>query len=219
MIGDLETDSEFSKRIYKYLINGGSVTGKELCLALYSQNILAYDEAEVRMLEANGDEYAFQFIRQKISDIEITPAQLALDPCTASCVVTDVHTGKVLALVTYPGYDNNKINNVDYFAQVNSDLSGPLRNNATTTLKAPGSTFKPITAIAGLEEGVIGLGEPVVCDGVFKEISNPLKCLGHHGPLNVVGGITNSCNVTLRSWPTEWPWRRHLQGGTRAWRY
>ena len=79
VIGDLETDSEFSKRIYKYLINGGSVTGKELCLALYSQNILAYDEAEVRMLEANGDEYAFQFIRQKISDIEITPAQLALD--------------------------------------------------------------------------------------------------------------------------------------------
>ena len=76
VIGDLETDSEFSKRIYKYLINGGSVTGKELCLALYSQNILAYDEAEVRMLEANGDEYAFQFIRQKISDIEITPAQL-----------------------------------------------------------------------------------------------------------------------------------------------
>ena len=72
VIGDLETDSEFSKRIYKYLINGGSVTGKELCLALYSQNILAYDEAEVRMLEANGDEYAFQFIRQKISDIEIT---------------------------------------------------------------------------------------------------------------------------------------------------
>ena len=53
VIGDLETDSEFSKRIYKYLINGGSVTGKELCLALYSQNILAYDEAEVRMLEAD----------------------------------------------------------------------------------------------------------------------------------------------------------------------
>ena len=108
VIGDLETDSEFSKRIYKYLITGGSVTGKELCLALYSQNILAYDETEVRMLEANGDEYAFQFIRQKISDIEITPAQLALDPCSAGCVVTDVKTGEVRALVTYPSYDNNK---------------------------------------------------------------------------------------------------------------
>ncbi len=46
------------------------------------------------MLEANGDEYAFQFIRQKISDIEITPDQLALDPCSAGCVVTDVKTGK-----------------------------------------------------------------------------------------------------------------------------
>lgn len=132
---------------------------------------------------------------EKIRNIELTPAQLALDPCTASCVVTDVHTGKVLSLVTYPGYDNNRINNVDYFAQVNSDLSGPLRNNATTTLKAPGSTFKPITAIAGLEEKTINLSDIIVCDGVYKEISIPLKCTGHHGPLNVVGGIANSCNV------------------------
>ena len=113
---------------------------------------------------------------EKIRNIELTPAQLALDPCTASCVVTDVHTGKVLSLVTYPGYDNNRINNVDYFAQVNSDLSGPLRNNATTTLKAPGSTFKPITAIAGLEEKTINLSDIIVCDGVYKEISIPLKC-------------------------------------------
>ena len=141
VIGDLETDSEFSKRIYKYLINGGSVTGKELCLALYSQNILAYDEAEVRMLEANGDEYAFQFIRQKISDIEITPAQLALDPCSAGCVVTDVKTGEVRALVTYPSYDNNKFSgtvDAEYYNKLNNDMSLPLFNNATQAQKAPG---------------------------------------------------------------------------------
>ncbi len=53
------------------------------------------------MLEAGGDEYAFQFIRNKISDIAITPAQLALDPCSASAVITDVNTGEVRALVTY----------------------------------------------------------------------------------------------------------------------
>lgn len=191
----LTDNDEFSKKIYQYLIYNDTVLGRELCLALYDQGVLAYDEAQVAALRQGDANYTYSFMMQKIRNVELTPAQLALDPCTASCVVTDVHTGKVLALVTYPGYDNNKINNVDYFAQVNSDLSGPLRNNATTTLKAPGSTFKPITAIAGLEEGVIGLGEPVVCDGVFKEISNPLKCLGHHGPLNVVGGITNSCNV------------------------
>ena len=86
---DLQNDAAFTKKIFRYLVNNGTVSGKELCLALYDQNILAYDENEVRMLEAGGDEYAFQFIRNKISDIEITPAQLALDPCSASAVITE----------------------------------------------------------------------------------------------------------------------------------
>lgn len=193
----LADDDAFSKRIYRYLIYDDVVTGKELCLALYDQGVLAYDEAQAAALRQGDSNYAYSFMMQKIRNIEITPAQLALDPCTASCVVTDVRTGKVLALVTYPGYDNNRINNVDYFAQVNNDLSGPLRNNATTTLKAPGSTFKPITVIAGLEEGVVGLTETIVCNGIYENISNPLKCLGHHGALNVVGGIANSCNVFM----------------------
>lgn len=193
----LADDDAFSKRIYRYLIYDDVVTGKELCLALYDQGVLAYDEAQAAALRQGDSNYTYSFMMQKIRNIEITPAQLALDPCTASCVVTDVRTGKVLALVTYPGYDNNRINNVDYFAQVNNDLSGPLRNNATTTLKAPGSTFKPITVIAGLEEGVVGLTETIVCNGIYENISNPLKCLGHHGALNVVGGIANSCNVFM----------------------
>ena len=150
----LADNDEFSKKIYQYLIYNDTVSGKELCLALYDQGVLAYDEAQAAALRQGDANYTYSFMMQKIRNVELTPAQLALDPCTASCVVTDVRTGKVLALVTYPGYDNNKINNVDYFAQVNSDLSGPLRNNATTTLKAPGSTFKPITAIAGLRRAL-----------------------------------------------------------------
>ena len=139
VMDDLQNDAAFTKKIFRYLVNNGTVSGKELCLALYDQNILAYDENEVRMLEAGGDEYAFQFIRNKISDIEITPAQLALDPCSASAVITDVNTGEVRALVTYPSYDNNK-------------FSG--------TVDA-------------------------------EYYNNP----GQHGPLDVIHGIQNSCNV------------------------
>ncbi|MFR3283811.1 MAG: penicillin-binding transpeptidase domain-containing protein [Clostridium fessum] len=72
-----------------------------------------------------------------------------------------------------------------------------MRNNATQTLKAPGSTFKPITAIAGLEEGAITLSDMINCTGIYEEVSNPIRCWkypGFHGPLNVVGGIENSCN-------------------------
>lgn len=194
---NLEEDREFTKKIYRYLINNNVVTGKELCLALYSQNVLAYDEEEVNRLRSSGEEYAFEFLMNKIRNIEITPAQLALDPCTASCVVTNVRTGEVMALVTYPSYDSNRISDPEYFAQLNSDQSLPLRNNATQTLKAPGSTFKPITAIAGLEEGAIRIDETINCTGIYEEVSNPIKCWkypGFHGPLNIIGGIENSCN-------------------------
>ena len=193
----LREDTEFTKRIYRYLINNNTVTGQELCLALYAQNVLAYDEAEVRALEAGDENTAYGFLIGKIRNIELTPAQLALDPCTASCVVTDVRNGEALALVTYPSYDNNRISDSEYFARLNADQSLPLRNNATQTLKAHGSTFKPITAIASLEEGVISLEEPITCTGIYEEVSNPIRCWkypGFHGPLNVVGGLENSCN-------------------------
>lgn len=194
---NLTDNRDFTKKIYRYLVNDNVVTGRELCLALYSQGVLAYDEAEVANLRQGDENYAFQFLISKIRNIEITPAQLALDPCTASCVVTNVRTGEVLALVTYPSYDNNKISDSDYLAQLNSDLSLPLRNNATQTLKAPGSTFKPITAIAGLEEGAITIDEQINCTGIYEEVDKPIKCWkypGYHGPLNIVGGIENSCN-------------------------
>ena len=198
---DLMKDNAFAKKIYRYLINDNVVTGKELCLALYSQNVLAYDENEVRLLEQNGDEHAFQFIRSKISDIEITPAQLALDPYSASCVITDVNTGEVRALVTYPSYDNNKFSgtvDAEYNNKLNNDFTLPLFNNATQAQKAPGSTFKPIIAVAALEENVIGLTETVNCTGQYQEITPYLKCWvypGMHGPLDVEHGIMNSCNV------------------------
>ncbi|MEG1293245.1 MAG: penicillin-binding transpeptidase domain-containing protein [Clostridium sp.] len=194
---DFAQDKIFTKKIYRYLINNNVVTGKDLCLALYAQDVLAYDEAEVAKLSSGTDDYAFSFLISKIRNIEITPAQLALDPCTASCVVTNVRTGEVLALVTYPSYDNNRISDSDYLAELNADLSLPLRNNATQTLKAPGSTFKPITAIAGLEEGAIIIDEQINCTGIYKEVDPPIKCWkypGYHGPLNIVGGIENSCN-------------------------
>jgi penicillin-binding protein 2 len=197
---DLEQDPAFEKLIYQYLINNNVVTGRELCMALYSQNVLAYDENEVNLLRVSGEEYAYQFLMNKIRNIEITPAQLALDPCTGGVVITDVNTGEVRALVTYPSYDNNRLSgsaDPAYMKQLQEDLSLPLYNNATQAKKAPGSTFKPITAIAGLEEKVIGLYETIDCTGEYKEVDPPIKCWiypGHHGPLTVVGGIQNSCN-------------------------
>lgn len=200
VLEQLQNDNKFTKRIYRYLINDEVITGRQLCLALYAQGVLPYDEEQVRLLTVNGNDYAFTFLVDKISRIEITPAQLALDPCTGGAVITDVNTGEVRALVTYPSYDNNKLSGtVDaaYYNQLQNDMSLPLYNNATQAKKAPGSTFKPITAIAALEEGVIGLHDKVDCTGRYEEVAMPINCWiypGHHGPLDVVGGIQNSCN-------------------------
>lgn len=200
VLEQLQNDSKFTKRIYRYLINDEVITGRQLCLALYAQEVLPYDEEQVRLLTTGDSDYAFTFLVDKISKIEITPAQLALDPCTGGAVITDVNTGEVRALVTYPSYDNNKLSGtVDavYYNQLRDDMSLPLYNNATQAKKAPGSTFKPITAIAGLEEGVIGLHDQIACTGKYEEVALPISCWifpGHHGPLDVVGGIQNSCN-------------------------
>lgn len=196
----LMTDTRFTKRIFRFLISDGIITGKQLCLALYDQGVLEYEPDQVAALTANGESYAYTFLLDKISKIQITPAQLALDPCSGSCVITDVRTGKVKALVTYPSYDNNQMSGtVDsaYFSKLQNDLSQPLYNNATQAQKAPGSTFKPITAVAGLEEGVIGLDELIECTGIYEEVAQPIRCWispGRHGLLNVVGGLENSCN-------------------------
>ncbi len=200
IIRSLRDDQNFTKRIFRYLVDQGTVTGRELCLALYSQGVLPYDEEEVARLSSSGADYAFDFMISKISSLEITPAQLALDPCTAGCTVTDIRTGKVLALVTYPSYDNNRMSgSVDaaYFNQLNNDLSRPFYNNATQALKAPGSTFKPVTAVAALEEGVVRIDEEIECTGRYTEITNPIRCWiypGRHGSLTIAEGIKESCN-------------------------
>ncbi len=195
VLDHLKEDRNFTKRIYRYLINDDVITGQELCLALYDQGVIEYNQQDIDNLKATGD--AYNFIRRKLSTLELTPAQLALSPCNAGVVVTDVKTGEVLALVSYPGYDNNRIGDSTYFSQLQADLSLPLYNNATQTRKAPGSTFKPITAVAALEEHVITTEEKIADEGIYLDVAPPIKCWiypGHHDPLNMVGAIENSCN-------------------------
>ena len=195
----LQDDKGFSKILYKYMLLTDTISGTQLCLLLYDQGVLEPDEATYSAL-SSGTLRAYDFMINKISNLEITPGQLALDPCSGSVVITDVKTGETLACVSYPGYDNNRLaNNMDteYYAHLYEDMSRPFYNKATQHLTAPGSTFKPLTAIAGLEEGIVNSNYIVNCTGRFDLISNGPYCWNRsgHGALDVVGGITNSCNV------------------------
>lgn len=202
ILEELFYENDFSKIIYEYLIKSDAISGTQLCLILFDQGVLPYDEDEIASLN-NGSVTAVTFLKEKIRNLDITPAQLALDPCSGSCVVTDAKTGELLAMVSYPGYDSNRLANTvdaEYFNSLQDDKSLPQYNYATQQQTAPGSTFKMVTSTAGLSEGVITLGERIRDLGVYENISNRPRCWiftssgGTHGEINVSEALRDSCN-------------------------
>ena len=194
----LKTDNSFSKLLYKYMLQEDTISGQEICLVLYEQGILSKDDGTYEAL-ASGAMTAYDFMVNKIYTLDIEPAQLALEPCSASAVITDVKTGDVLACVSYPGYDNNRlVNNMDtsYYAKLSLDQSSPFFNKATQQTTAPGSTFKILSTIAGMSEGVINDGTYINCTGSFDLVTPPINCwnkLGH-GDIEIREAIQESCN-------------------------
>ena len=196
---ELRHENSFFKLLYKNMIDQDVITDYQVCMALFEQGIIEDRNGEMSALET-GVMLPYDLIVSRLKSLDITPAQLALDPCSGSCVVTDPASGEVLALVTYPSYDDNMLANsvdADYYNALANDKSLPLYDYATQQKTAPGSTFKPISTTAGLEEKVINIGEGIECVGVFEKVTPSPKCWispGHHGLLDVVGGIKNSCN-------------------------
>ncbi|MCC8141342.1 MAG: peptidoglycan glycosyltransferase [Lachnospiraceae bacterium] len=200
MVEQMKTNTAFDRLIYKYLIYDGKISGNTLCLILFEQGILEQNEADIKRLESGALD-SCTFLKEKIKNLEITPAQLALDPCTGSCVLMDPETGELLACVSYPGYDTNRLaNSMDaaYYNQLLIDQSLPLYNNATQQATAPGSTFKLVTATTGLMEGVIDADTVINDPGEFTELDYDLKCWvypGSHGEETVTTAIRDSCNT------------------------
>lgn len=122
--------------------------------------------------------------------------------CNAGAAVAiDVSDFGVLACSSYPTYDLNRYcEDSDYRNQILSDEDlRPGFNRALQGAYAPGSVFKPMVAIAGLQEGVIGAGSTIYnCDGpitgVYELADLQLKCTGKHYWANVYEAIAGSCN-------------------------
>ena len=201
----LSEDSKFGEMIYRFMLQDDLISGRETALLLYDQGVLnsADDEEYTRLL--SGTMSAYDFFITKITNLEITPGMLALEPCSGGMVVTDPNNGDVLACVSYPGFDNNRLTNTmeaDYYSQLLNDNARPMYSRATQEKTAPGSTFKPLSAIAGLCEGVISTSpsNTITCTGVYTKVSNHPKCWiltqngGSHGTENVVDAIKDSCN-------------------------
>ena len=197
----LYDDDNFCKQVYRYLLKEERINEAEICLLLFDQGVLDMDTTAYQQL-SDGSLSGFDFINQKIYNLEIRPSQLALNPCSGSLVLTDPNNGETLACVTYPGYDNNRLANEmdsDYFTKLNMDKSSPFYSRATQEAIAPGSTFKIVTATAGYMEGVINLGEGINCTGKFDTPpfdEQPINCwnIYGHGVETLQTAIRDSCN-------------------------
>lgn len=120
-----------------------------------------------------------------------------------SCVVMNVKTGEVLAMASYPDYNpqsfTNGISNEEWQGYLKNE-SYPLLNKSIQSAYEPGSIFKMVTAIAGLESGNITLNERINDTGIYKKYGAEWKCWYYtdyhsgHGHLNVIGAIEKSCN-------------------------
>ena len=102
----LANNTTFAKKMYHYMLLQDMLDGYDICNLMYDQNLLTKEDDDYAAYVA-GNMTPFQLLSDKIAKLEITPAQLALDPCSGSAVITDPNTGAILACVSYPGYDNN----------------------------------------------------------------------------------------------------------------
>ena len=117
-----------------------------------------------------------------------------------AAAVVEIGSGEVLAMASYPTYDLSKFDEI-YDDLVEDEKYTPLLNRATNGLYAPGSTFKPMTAVAALESGVITPETEILDRGIYDYYSSPQpRCWiysmygGTHGWVNVSEAITVSCN-------------------------
>lgn len=200
VIEDMENNTSFGKKVMYYRIYDGTIHSSEILMLLFDQGIIKEDNKAYSQLQTYNSTYNYKFIIEQIKKLNITPAQIALDPCSGSVVVTDPNNGQVRALVTYPSYDNNMLSGTvdpDYWKELTEDQSDPLYNRATQGATAPGSTFKMVTSMAALEKDIIGQYETVTDMGKFEKVTPSPKCWIYpsaHGSINIMHAIADSCN-------------------------
>lgn len=119
---------------------------------------------------------------------------------SASIILLDVHTGEVLALVSTPSFDPNLFNRPipqNVWNKFINNPKRPMRNKTIADIYSPGSIFKLVVALAGLESGDITLHKQIYCSGKTKVGNQQFHCWKRegHGHLNVVEALQHSCDV------------------------
>ncbi|HEY0706586.1 MAG TPA: penicillin-binding protein 2 [Polyangia bacterium] len=120
------------------------------------------------------------------------------DKLSGGAVAIDVHTGNVLVMLSAPGFDPNllsgRLSAYDE-ARLSGDPRRVFRDKTLADTFNPGSTFKLITALAGLEAGVLRPTAQTYCNGAVELGGRKFRCMHRHGAVDLHTAIVQSCNV------------------------
>lgn len=157
---------------------------------------------EIREMSRQEGQHGRKLTLTIDAGLQLAAHQRLLQERSAAAVIMDARTGAVYALASAPGYDSNVFSKgipTATWKALLDDETTPLINKAIAGAYPPGSTFKLVVALAGLESGAIGLDHSVTCNGTFHLGDHTFYCdaykNGGHGTLNLTEGIAKSCDV------------------------
>jgi penicillin-binding protein 2 len=207
-VGEL-SEEDLNKPKYAYY-EPGDVVGKAGVEETYDELLRGTDGSMDVVVDSHGREVGRRGIQLATpgQDLKLTidndvqrAAELALGDANGAVIAMDPRNGDILALVSHPSYDPNafavRIGRSDWNKLI-TDPNHPLMNKAIQDQLAPGSTFKVIMSVAGMEEGVAETLK-VNCSGGGDFYGHYFKCDHHHGLLSIHEAIPMSCDTYFYS--------------------
>ncbi len=184
----------------------GDVVGRSGVEATYDALLRGVDGSRDVIVNSHGKELGL--LRQELAmpgkDLKLTvdldvqrAAELAMEGKNGAMVAMDPHTGEILAMVSRPSFDPNQFSvrlTHSYWQSILDNPDHPLLNKAIQAQLAPGSTFKIIMSVAGLEDN-IAQDMKVMCNGGASFYGHFFACDQHHGAVNIHNAIPYSCDT------------------------
>ena len=206
LVGYVGEVSENDLKTEKYAVyNPGDVVGKSGVEASYDSILRGTDGSRNIVVNSHGKEVGQlgqelaipgQDVRLTI-DLDIQRvAERALEGKTGAIVALDPHTGEILAMASRPTFDPNQFLHLSraYWSSIVNDQDHPMMNKTIQAQLAPGSTFKIVMSLAGLQENA-AQDMHVMCNGGADFYGHYFKCDKRHGMVDIHRAIPMSCDT------------------------
>ena len=189
------------ERAFEEVLRG--TDGERLISRDASYNVIGVTESSpavpgdtvVLTIDKNLQRTAAEALQGEIALLNATaPEGKGKEADAGAVVAIDIKNSEVLAAVAYPSY--NLSTYAEDFAENSANPLNPFWNRAFSGVYAPGSTFKPTVAVAGLSEGIIRPDTQIRCSGVYTYFQDyQPTCLSSHGLMTVIDALRASCNI------------------------